>query len=208
MLSFLRSLFGSNPAPVRKLEHPSQLRVGDLLLWTDSFGVPADIRNQKLEVVAIQSYQFEARYSLSFQLKSAANQLYYLSLQDEEAEQTLSLSRTLSRTQVEQCFELDDIAQIFDGQGQAQFAAKDSAPLDGWLAQSYCLEVFAEKAYFIDGDYRRYPSLAAESLDYYYLSGSPDGYGLEAEVYEGGETELSLSLHRPLSDIRELWPGS
>lgn len=207
MLTFLKSLFGTTPSPSRQLTDPSQLQVGDLLVWTDSFGVPPDIRQQKFEVTAIQSYQFEHQYSLEYQLRSATNQHYYLSLQTENGESVLTLSRALTRAQVERCFSLDDIAQIFDGQGQAQFAPTDASEFDGWLAQRYSLEVFAEKAYWLDGDYRRTNAGAHQSLDYYYLSGVPDGYGLEAEVYDHGETELYLSLHRPISDICELWPG-
>jgi len=31
---------------------------------------------------------------------------------------------------------------------------------------------------------------------------------VEIAVYAGGETEVSLVLHRSISDIRELWPAA
>lgn len=212
MFDSLRSLFGGKKAVPRQLDHASQLQVGDLLLWTDSFGVPPDIRGQKFEVKAVNTYHFQHQASYEFSLLSANGQQYFLAITRDDAEESLSLCRSISRAQVEDCFDLNQFAQIFDGQGQARLQTQETSPasLEGWLAATYALEVFAEKAYYHQGDYRQrhLPSDddTAEALDYYYLSGQPKGYGLEAEVYNHA-TEIYLSLHRPLSDIKELWPG-
>jgi hypothetical protein len=31
---------------------------------------------------------------------------------------------------------------------------------------------------------------------------------VDIEVYEGGETEVMLTLYRPVTDIRQYWPAS
>ena len=39
------------------------------------------------------------------------------------------------------------------------------------------------------------------------LSSDDESYGLNIEIWEGGETEVSLTLTRPISDIVDLFPG-
>ena len=47
-----------------------------------------------------------------------------------------------------------------------------------------------------------------EAFESYSLINSQETLAVDIEVYDGGDTEVMLTLYRPLSDIREYWPAS
>ena len=41
-----------------------------------------------------------------------------------------------------------------------------------------------------------------------FIAGADGGHAIEIEVWTGGETDVFVTIYRPISDIKELWPGS
>ena len=55
------------------------------------------------------------------------------------------------------------------------------------------------------------PHAAHDDVNHILSQQTPDNkeetHAIEAEVYEGGETEVYLTLYRELTDIKDLWPA-
>ncbi len=204
--------FGKKAAPERQIQSPLELQVGDMIQLNDSFALPAELRGKMLQVTEVNTQEFERQHGPEFILKGDLQGLVYLSL-DQDDELELCFSRRISRDQVDALFGLDAFGTLFEEPGEAQLDAKAVAELDGWHGDHYVQDSYAVMGYFHRQDYRGSQPPAYEGRDAgepfeYYGLGSPDErYRVEVEVYEGGETDVSLTLVRPLSDIRGYFPG-
>ena len=113
---------------------------------------------------------------------------------------------------MEKIFNLDEFSKIFESKGTT-LLAKDISIVDGFIAEEYTQTVIAERGYYYEGkDFRgSQPSSLegeGEPFDYFCLVSKRGTHAVEIEVYEGGETEVYLTLYRDASDIKELWPAS
>jgi hypothetical protein len=216
-MGFLDRLFNKPTAPVRQLDHPKQLNVGDMISLDDSFSLPPQLRGQQLRVEAVHTYEFERSQHTEWQLKGHGTDTLYLSLEEDD-ETLLAFSMKIGRKQVEQLFDLDDFGAIFEEPGQAELSPQAlsqelATQLEHWLGTQYHQVGFAEFGYFHREDYRglKPPQDAdgatGEPFENYRLLDQDETRALEVEVYEGGDTDVMLTLYRPLTDIREYWPG-
>lgn len=211
-MSFFKRLLGKKDEPQRQLDHPSKLNQGDVISLDDSFALPPALRGQQLRVEAVNSYEFENSTQPLWSLKGHTNESIYLSLEEDD-ETLLVFSIKINRAIVEQLFDLDQFSTIFDEPGKARLTCQplaDNQPhLQLWLAKSYHQVAFAEQGYFHRLDHRSHTISddTGEVFEAYQLLDDNEQYAIDIEVYERGETDVMLSLYRPLSDIREYWPG-
>ncbi len=214
MKSFIKGLWSRTKSEpeARELNHPSHLQVGDMVHLSDSFGLPRRLRDQPFKVIGLVTYQFEHQFSTSFALEGRNQDHIDLTIEKDGGREIAAFSLSVDRTQVEELFDLDAFALIFDGEDPAELSPQGTLDMEGWLADSYNQQSQGERGYYYEKDYRssRPPEHEGEGEPFdYFLLVSPDGErGIEIEVYEGGETEVSLTLYRPLDDIKELWPAS
>ncbi|MCE9677664.1 DUF4178 domain-containing protein [Shewanella sp. AS1] len=214
-MGFLSGLFGKKAPPPRELNHPNQLQTGDMVTLDDSFALPPQLRGQQLRVEAVNTYEFERKQLTEWVLKGHGSDTLYLSL-DEDDDTALVFSLKINRAQVEQVFDLDAFSDIFEQDIQAQLAVQSPVPeaLSQWLGKQYHQINFAQFGYFHREDYRnlRPPQdeghTMGEPFEHYLLLDEEEQFALEVEVYEDGDTDVLLSLYRPLSDIREYWPSN
>lgn len=214
-MGFLKGLFGKKTPPPRQLSHPNHLQQGDMISLDDSFALPAQLRGQQLRVEAVNTYEFERKQMTEWVLKGHSNDSLYLSL-DEDDETYLGFSLKINRAQVEQLFDLDAFSDIFEEDVQANLQVQATVPeqLEQWLGKQYHQVNFAQFGYFHRQDYRgqRPPQdedgATGDPFESYQLLDDDENFSIEVEVYEGGETDIMLTLYRPLSDIREYWPGT
>ena len=80
------------------------------------------------------------------------------------------------------------------------------------MASSYKQTEAPYVCYFHNKDYRnkplpRYEDEGGEPCEMICLSSDDESHSLNIEIWEGGETEVSLTLTRPISDIVDLFPG-
>lgn len=216
-MSFFNSIFGKKAPPQRELNHPSQLNIGDMISLDDSFALPAQLRGQQLKVEAVSTYEFERQQQTEWVLKGHSNDAIYLSIEEDD-ETSLALSMKVSRAQVEQLFSLDQFSAIFDEPGHAELNTQALTPelatqLEQWLGKQYHQVTFAAFGYFHREDYRgQKPPQDADGatgapFEYYVLLDETESRAVEVEVYEGGDTDVCLTLYRPLTDIRDYWPA-
>jgi len=196
---------------VRRLDHPRNLQSGDLIQMSDSFGLPEQLRNQVFKVVGIGTSQFEHSFDTTFSLQSQSDDSVDLTIEEEEARQIAAFSFEIGPDVVERIFDLDEFSEIFDGIATT-LRAIDVSIMDGLIASQYDQISAGERGYYYDGkDYRDSspPEFegAGEPFDYFCLINKEETHAIEAEVYEGGETEVYLTLYRDITDIKDLWPA-
>lgn len=214
-MGLLDGLFGKKEQPRAKLDHPNKLNKGDMISLDDSFALPSQLRGQQLQVEAVHTYEYENSQETEWLLKGHNGESIFFSL-DEDDETYLVFSIKLTRTQVEQIFDLDQFSEIFEQENQVTLDTLPtglSSELEPWLAKQYHLVTSAQFGYFHRLDYRgqRPPQDShgqkGEAFEAYQLMDSDEDRAVDIEVYEGGDTEVMLTLYRPLTDIRDYWPG-
>ncbi|MBL4682478.1 MAG: hypothetical protein JKY88_17385 [Pseudomonadales bacterium] len=213
MKSFVKALWSRTKAKSenRTLSHPRDLMTGDLIQLSDSFGLPPRLRDQMFKVLGVVTYQFEHDYSSSFSLEGRNNDHIDLTIEEEGGRAIAAFSLAIDPSIVEQLFDMDEFAQIFDPDENAQIKPIASLEFGPWLEEAYVQESCAESAYFYAKDCRSEgPSKYegdGEAFEYYSLRSGDGDHGIEIEVYASGETDVSLTLYRPVDDIKELWPA-
>lgn len=216
-MGFFNSLFGKKAPPPRELNHPSQLNVGDMISIDNNFALPAQLRGQQLKVEAVNTYEFKRRQQAEWVLKGHGSDTIYLSIEEDD-DTYLAFSLKISRSEVAHIFNLEQFSTLFDEPGHAilltQALPTDIAnQLEQWLGKQYHQVTFAAFGYFHREDYRKLKppqdanGAMGEPFEYYLLLDDDDSRALEVEVYEGGDTDVVLTLYRPITDIRDYWPG-
>ncbi|MFT5789160.1 MAG: hypothetical protein ACI8SJ_001275 [Shewanella sp.] len=217
-MGFLRGLFGKKEEPKRQLDHPSKLNKGDMISLDDSFALPPQLRGQQLRVEAVNTYEYERKQQTEWVLKGHGSDTIFLGL-DEDDETYLALSIKVNRGLVDQLFDLEQFSTIFEEPGKAELiTSKLSSELatefELWLSPQYHQVTFAGFGYFHRQDYRgKKPPQDADGatgdpFESYQLLDDDEDKAVDIEVYDGGETDVMLTLYRPLSDIRDYWPGA
>lgn len=212
MSSFIKGLWSrtKKDPEVRQLDHPRDLMTGDIVQLSDSFGLPEQLRNQAFKVVGISTWQFEHSFSTCFGLQSQNDDSVDLTIEEEAGRETAAFSFAISRDVVEQLFDLDEFGAIFE-EDTTSLTLQDVAGMDGLVAQQYHQISSGERGFYYDDDYRnsRPPEHegSGEPLDYYCLIDNEEAFAVEVEVYEGGETDVALTVYRDLDVIKELWPA-
>lgn len=212
-MGWLKSIFSSDKKPTRKLEHPKALVIGDVIGFSDSFGLPELLRKQNFKVDKVATYAYNHQNITELTLFGNTETPLFLAVEENDTE-WLNLSIKLTPAQVDQLFSLDQFSQIFDSghQHNTLKPIKEVAEFDRWVSDLY-EQITAElPAYYIKGDYRgkTVPNSAydeGEELRYYALEGMDGKGSVEIEVYDGGDTEVSLTIRRPITDINELFMG-
>jgi hypothetical protein len=212
MSSFIKGLWSrtKKDPEVRQLDHPRDLMTGDIVQLSDSFGLPEQLRNQAFKVVGISTWQFEHNFSTCFALQSQSDDSVDLTIEEEGGRETAAFSFAISRDVVEQLFDLDEFGTIFDEE-PTSLSLQDTAGMDGLVAQQYHQVSSGERGFYYEKDYRnsRPPEYegSGEPLDYHCLIDNEEAFAVEVEVYEGGETDVALTVYRDLDVIKELWPA-
>ncbi|GIU42511.1 hypothetical protein TUM4438_09260 [Shewanella sairae] len=216
-MGFLSSLFGKKEEPKRQLDHPSKLNKGDMISLDDSFALPPQLRGQQLRVEAVNTYEYERKQQTEWVLKGHGSDTIFLSL-DEDDETYLGLSIKVNRGLVEALFDLDQFSEIFEEPGKAELTTNtlsaDLQEYEQWLSAHYHQDSAGNFGYFHRQDYRgqKPPQDAngatGEAFESYQLLDDDEDKAIDVEVYEGGETDVMLTIYRPLSDIRDYWPGA
>jgi hypothetical protein len=215
-MSFLKSVFNkkSNKSAERKLTEVNQLLVGDIIVLTDSFALPEVLRNQQLQVTAVNSYEYEQYTQSEWTLQGNDELLLFLSLDVEDSTE-LKFALKIEHEDVETLFDLDCFSEIFDEPGQAFLDRKtDNKLTTSWSSEQYQQSTFAKVGYFHRKDHRS-ENLSAyegkgsgEQFELYSLYNEDQSKGIDVEVWQDGDTEVFLTLFRPLTDIIDMYPAS
>jgi hypothetical protein len=217
-MSFFTRMFNKSANEQRKLSSASDLKINDIIVLSDSFALPEKLRGQQFQVTAVNSYEFEQNTQTEWQLKNNQNDSIYLTL-DVDDEVYLKFSLEIEQNDVEQLFGVDEFAIVFDEnsyENNPAFLARqqDSELTKQWTSEQYQQSVFAQVGYFHRKDHRS-ENLSAyqgkdsgEQFELYQLLDQEQSRGIDIEVWDDGDTDVFLTLYRPLSDIVNMYPGS
>ena len=213
-MNFLKKIFNKSNNEQRKLTEVNQLLVGDIIVLTDSFALPESLRGQDFQVKAVNSYEFENKVQTEWALIGTNALEIFLSLEVDDITE-LKLSLKIQHEDVETLFDLERFAEVFDEPGQAFLDKKaDSAITAMWSSEQYQQSVFAKVGFFHRKDHRT-ENLSAyegkdsgEQFELYSLYNEDQSKGVDVEVWQDGDTEVCLTLFRPLSDIIDMYPAS
>ncbi len=213
MKTWISSIFGGDDSAnsVRKLTHPRDLQPGDIIKFR--YLPQAEISNKQFELVEVNTYDFKDRNLTEFVLQGDMPENIYLTVDETGDVPHLAICQKINRDLVEQLFDIDEFALLFDDESNNIIHRQKELPqLEGWTAPSYQQEIFSERGYFYKGDYRHkmtpQDEEQDEDFDYYLAIDDSRQYVIEAEVYSGGETDVLITVWRPLTDIEEMWPGA
>ena len=215
-MGFFTGLFGKKEPPKRQLDHPSHLIEGDMISVDDSFALPPQLRGQQLRVESVNTYEYQRSQKAEWILKGNGQETLFLSL-NEDDETYLAFSIKVQRDQIEQIFDLEHFSAIFEEDEQAHLITQTlsgelSSQFEHWLGKEYHQINFAQFGYFHREDYRgkkppQDEDSHGEQFESYLLLDNEEKFAIDVEVYDGGETDVMLTLYRPLSDIRDYWPS-
>jgi len=212
-MSFIKKLFG-NEQKQRAVTHVKDLQVKDIIAMSDSFALPSLLRDQQFQVSAINCYEFEHRVQTEWVLTGQSDIELYLSLEADD-KTYLKFSLKISDADVETLFDLDQFSTIFDEPGNATLNRQsDSANTQDWSDAYYEQQAYAQVGYFHRKDNRStrlsaYEGQdAGEQFELYTLYNQDESKGIDLEVWQDGDTDVFLTLFRPLSDVVDMYPGS
>lgn len=212
-MSFIKKLFG-NEEKQRAVTHVKDLQLNDMIAMSDSFGLPTLLRDQQFQVTAINCYEFEHRTQTEWVLSGQSDVELYLSLEADD-KTYLKFSLKIADSDVETLFDLDQFSTIFDEPGQAQLERQhDSTLSQDWSDNYYQQQAFAQVGYFHRKDNRttrlsQYEgSDSGEQFELYTLYNQDEHKGIDIEVWQDGDTDVFLTLFRPMTDIVDMYPGS
>ncbi len=212
-MSFFKNIFKKSET-IRQLTSPHDLKINDIIVLTDSFALPESLRKQEFQVTAINSYEYERSTQVEWVLTGNNDIELYLALEVDDKTH-LKFSLKVEQQDVESLFDLDDFSVIFD-EGDNAFLDKkvDTQTTSGWTSEQYQQSVFAQVGYFHRKDHRTEKLSAyegkdsGEQLELYALFDQDQSRGIDVEVWQDGDTDVFLTLYRPLSDIVDMFPGS
>lgn len=212
MKNLFKSVFSKEKkSEPRQLTHPRDLDLGDIIKF--QYLPQSEISNQQYEIISVNTYDFEDRNLTEFALKGDVHSNIFLMVDENDDEPFLSIARKIPRADVETLFDLDEFSALFDNDEHSAFnRLKEPAGLENWTAQQYRREIYAEGGYFHKGDYRNKPipdtEDSGDDFEYYLAIDESRQFTIEAEVYDDGETEIIVTIRRPVTDIEEMWPSA
>lgn len=214
-MSFFKKIFNKDKkSEQRKLTHVDQLLVGDIIVLTDSFALPETLRNQQLQVTAVNSYEYEQNTQVEWALQGNDDLLLFLSLAIDDTTE-LKFALKILPEDVETLFDLDAFSEIFDEPGQAFLNRQaDNSLTTSWSSEQYQQNTFAKVGYFHRKDCRsenisEYEGKdSGEQFEFYALYNEDQSKGVDIEVWQDGDTDVFLTIFRPLTDIIDMYPAS
>ena len=207
-----RRLFGGrsdDKAPAREVSDAWELLPGDFLKL--GYAAPEGLSDVELQVSKVHALDLGGAGRVRRVLTLDGGGEFML-WRGEDGK--LALARELQRKQVDQLFDIDEFARLFDHDESPNLVLKRTsvpAELDGWTAALYRQEA-AQEAYI----HSHAPAITefagtvpddAESIDFYRLVGDERGFALEAQVFDGGRTDVIAIALVGNSVISELWPA-
>lgn len=209
MLGFFKN--SNQPAP-RSLTEPSELQVGDIIKLRERRSLPEELRGKELEVTQIGAYQYSSSVEKSCTLRSADNEVYYLSIADNDGDPLLYFSLKVPRATVLEIFNEDDFSELWGDDYVGMKVEQKPERYTTWLTDEYHQQTKEGEAYFYNRDCSDLPPSEFEDDDsdelrYHECDGAPDErFSCSVEVWGDGSTDVFLQVANPTDVIEEFWP--
>jgi len=208
-----RRLFGGrseDKSPAREVSEAWDLRPGDFLKM--GYAAPEGMSNAELQVTKVHALDLGGAGRVRRVLTLDGGGSKFMLWRGEDGK--LALAREIPRRQVEQLFDIDEFARLFDhDETPSLVLERTSVPtgLDGWTTSLYRQEA-AQEAYLQDQDpadntFDDTMTDDLQTIDFYRLVGDERQFALEAQVFDGGRTDIIAIAFAGHSAVAELWPA-
>ncbi len=202
--------FGDKQTP-RELTSVNQLEQRDIITFKHRQILPENLQGSSFEVTNVASYQYDDGSVKELTLSNEHNISYFISLEDNDGDAKIVLSRKLPRSQVLSLFNEDDFAQLWEP-GYCHLTTQKVPPeLTGWVTDGYQQTINEGEAYFYnremqDSSASAYQDDDGEPLRYHECEGRDDHYGLTVEVWADGTTDVAIAIYCPIDIIDAFHP--
>jgi hypothetical protein len=213
MIGFLKSLFaggGESKTYVRRLSHPRDLQIGDIIKF--GYVDQPDISNTQFEVSHINTYIYGDMCYPELILKDHSGNLVYMMVEEEDGEEYLAIAKKIQKSEISEVIGEDAMARILTrGTGAIISVVKKPSGMEAWLVDSYKEVDDNIMGAFVRGDARY---LSAEEMQRqekftsHILEDTTEEYAIEIEIYSTGETELCATIYHDIHAIEEMWPST
>jgi hypothetical protein len=208
-----KKLFGRGDKSPRQLNGVSDLQVGDIVSLKHRNELPDPLQGADLEVTNIGTYQYESCNSTEFTLKTAENDVYFLSMEDDDGEQTLCFSIKIKRGDVLSLFDENAFGLLWDEDSFPELTVNPVEHLSPWVAERYYQNTKGAQGYFYNEDCRakalsEYVSDddGGEQFQYHECEGNDDRFGVSVEVWSDGTTDVYLQVFTRTDVIEQFHP--
>jgi len=212
MGGFFSRLFGGggNSAPPQpKLEHPRDLRAGDIIKLR--YLKQQSLSGKTFEVSQVNTYIYGNMCYPELVLKDRDGNILFLMVEEEDGEESLAFSKKIGKADIRSVLSQEQLDAILkQGAGTKVRIANKPEALKEWLVDKYTETDDHVKGVFLKGDARSLSDAEmkqTEPFSSHVLMDKSDEYALEIEVYETGELELSVTVYLELNELEEMWPG-
>lgn len=204
MKSLFKSLFRSDELKSEEgLSHVSDLKNGDMVELDNDFSLPSLLRGNTFQVVLRALYEYEGEEAIEWVLKGDDGTTIFLSYDSDDGDESISFALKLAPVDVESIFNLDEFSTVFDDEHSAVLTDINAVEnYSGWLGTKYLRTEYAEPGYYHkSGEV----SGQGEPFDHFELVSDCGNFGVDIDVWDGGETDVSISMSRPISIIKNYW---
>ena len=212
-MALFGKLFGSDEPTVRSLTTVNELEPGDFLKF--GFNALEGLSNQSLSVDSVATHDLggESKKKILFELRGSSLRLRLAQIREGRGER-LEIARQIYPDDVESCFDVEAFINLLDPDTGVNHVLKRTGKLpelSGWLGKTYRQEA-GHNAYLYPKDYR-HKSMPADATQgsehsYYLLVTDDRNYGLEVQVYDGGQTDVWLLVYLDPDTLEEMWPSA
>ncbi len=215
-MSFFKNLFGQwgsggeNASQTRRLSHPRDLRAGDIIKFR--YLSQSDVSGKEFEISQINTYIYGDLCYPELVLKDRSGHIIYMMVEEEDGEEYLALSKKVEKAKINDLIAPNDMTAIqAKGNGTSVTIATKPEGYKEWLVDHYRETDDHVRGAFVKGDVRYLTEEEInkqERFSSHVLEDADGEYALEVEVYETGETELSVTVYHDIQEIEEMWPGA
>lgn len=185
---------------------PEQLQLGSAIGF--GFVPQASISGRRLQVTAVNTYQFGDDPLTSFVLTQEKDPGVSMIIAESEGEHYLAISRHISVSERMKMFDSRDLENVMQKSEITHLPCKSgSSEFKGWLVPSYKREIQGLKGRIFKGDFRKNPvpsPAEGQEFEYTLLVSDNNEHAVEIEKYADGRLELYATVYRRMSDIGEI----
>jgi hypothetical protein len=186
--------------------NPDQLQQGSAIGF--GFVPQASISGRRLQVIAINTYQFGEEALTSFVLGQDKDAAVSMIVAESEGEHYLAISRRITISDRMKMFDSRDLENILEKPEVTHLPCKDNiSDFKGWTVPSYKREIQGMRGLIYKGDYRKASlpdATEAQAFTYTLLVSDSNEHAIEIEKYQDGRIEMYATVYRRMSDIGEI----
>lgn len=191
----------------RQLNSPFDLKKGDIITFKPKAFLPDELAAADFTVEQETTYQYASGNISELVIKGADSRVYYLAIDPNDGDPTLCIAQKLSRHQVEDLFDGNTFAELFEGDFVTLEPLHQPTELNGWVANRYFQSSQDEQGFFYNeacqpDEY----SEGGEEFRLFEFAAEPDHFSLSIEVYGDGSTEVLLEISGGFEIIDQMWP--